>query len=367
MGTLDKLAQYGKTFEKQEESFVFELKSQSSRLEENLSKRQKNKALSKHVAIQMVNGNKESRLKKQYWNTYHCCNTLIYDDKTKKLIGRYCKNRICIVCNRIRMAKNIKEFVPLLATWKEMGFVTLSTVNCCEGEIRNQVSEYMRVIELIKKKWNYKKKKEVLDLGFSEYEYKKLIYSEPQDYILQAVVKIEVTYNENRNDFHPHLHLLVNGYEQSDFVANSFYEIMKRRKMTIDLQAQMVKRADIDSVIEMMKYFTKIFSSSKNGLSLNPKKLDTILTELYKIPLVRCIGITKREREFYMKKFEKVAEINIDLGNEKKVYEWVDSIFNWVEKKSGEMLCKTEIPIEHENYIRGKTKTLEQNKKEVFD
>ena len=369
--SLDKLAQYGKKRESAGKKLENEIKSNFSELTENIKKRQNAKAISRDIALKMVNSNKGSKLEKHYWNTYHCCNVVKYNSKEKRIRSQYCKNRICIVCNRVRMGVNIRQYVPIVTTWEEIGFVTLSTVNCLAGQIRYQVNEYMKVIELIKKEYDYKKRSELLSLGYDKYEIQKLFYSYPEDYRLQAIVKIEVTYNHKTDTFHPHLHLLVNGYEQSNFIANGFLERMHKRGMTIDSKAQMVKKADVETVIEMMKYFTKIFQTkqvnNESVLYLSEKSLDTILVELYKVPLIRCIGITKREREFYMKKFESIANMDIDLGDDNKVFRWVDSIFNWVEMETGEMLSDNEIPKKYEDYITGKTKYLEVTKKAVFE
>lgn len=367
VSNLDKLAQYGKKTGIEKKSFENELKSKLSEIPDNLKKRQKNKAISKHIALKMINKNQKSPLKKSYWNTYYCSEKIEYDSQDHSIKTRYCKNRVCIVCNRIRMGQNIKEYVPLVSSWNEVGFVTLSTTNCIEGNIRAQVNEYMKVIELIKKQYNRQKIVELKSFGYNDYEIQKLIYQYPSEYKLQAIVKIEVTYNNIKNTFHPHLHLLVNGYNQSDFISNNFVEKMTKRGMTIDSKAQMVMKADVDTVIEMMKYFTKVLQRDKNGnLYLPEKKLDSILRELYKVPLVRCIGIDKKEREFYKSKFEKIANIKVDLGNKDRVFNWVNLIFNWVDQ-NGEMLLNTEIPIEYENYIKGVTETLKISKKEFTD
>ena len=41
----------------------------------------------------------KSELKKSYWNTYYCASTIEHDGN--KLKSKYCKNRWCLVCNRI--------------------------------------------------------------------------------------------------------------------------------------------------------------------------------------------------------------------------------------------------------------------------
>jgi hypothetical protein len=316
----------------------------------------------------MVNNNKDSERLKSYWNTYHCSEKLEYDSKEKKIKSHYCKNRLCIVCNRIRMSKNIKEYIPIVSSWDEIGFVTLSSVNCLEGQIRTQAQEYMKVIELIKKKYNRDKKVELKNFGYNPYEIQKLVLAHPTDYTLQAIVKIEVTYNNRIKTFHPHLHLLVNGYEQSDFIANEFIMRMKKRNMTVSSKGQDVRKADTETVVEMMKYFTKVLQKDKQGnLYLPPKQLDAILNELYKVPLIRCIGISRKEREFYKTKYEKVAEIKVDLGNDDKVFTWVNGMFNWIDRDSGEILLDTEIPINYEDFIKGKTPTLKISRKKFTE
>ncbi len=132
------------------------------------------------------------------------------------------------------MATNIKEYVPYLASWINISFVTLSTVNCYDGQIRSQIQEYMKIIELIKKRYARKRKKEFKERGLD----KTIIIREmekPRNK-LQMMVKIEVTFNDGYDKvglppYHPHLHSLVNDQmsrEASNFVLETWIEIAKK-------------------------------------------------------------------------------------------------------------------------------------------
>jgi len=354
-----KLAQYGKKQTEQAETLKNEIKTKVQESRDTLKGRQKNKALSKHLALEMVNKVPSSKLKKAYWNTYYCSENIEYKANEKEVNSHYCKNRFCLVCNRIRMGINISEFLPIVASWNEIGFVTLSTVNCIEGQIRNQITEYMKVLELIKKQWNRNRKLELLESGYSPAEYQNLKANTPEICLFQAVVKLEVTYNSVQDTFHPHLHCLVNGYLQSEFLYNEWIKKMEKRGMNINIKGQDIRPANSETVVETMKYFTKILQKDKNGkLYFPPEQVDIILSELYKVPLIRCIGISRKERNYFKKKFSEYSRIKVDLGTENKVYKWIPQIYNWVNELTGEMLCDTEIPIIVENFIKGRAKVI---------
>lgn len=42
----------------------------------------------------------------------------------------------------------------------------------------------------------------------------------------------------------------------------------------------------------------------------------------------------------------------------KKVFSWVNDIFDWVEKNTWELLVGNELPVEYRDFIKGKTKYL---------
>ena len=61
---------------------------------------------------------------KAYSNTFHC-QIAVYTANSR-IYAPHCKNRFCTYCCRIRKAELINEYFPLLQSWKEPYFVTLT-------------------------------------------------------------------------------------------------------------------------------------------------------------------------------------------------------------------------------------------------
>jgi hypothetical protein len=61
---------------------------------------------------------------KAYWNTYPCQN-IVYTANSK-IYAPFCKNRFCTYCCGIRKAELIKKYLPVLQSWKDRYFVTLT-------------------------------------------------------------------------------------------------------------------------------------------------------------------------------------------------------------------------------------------------
>jgi hypothetical protein len=74
--------------------------------------------------IDVAKENKDFDRLKGYWNTYHC-QSKIYT-ANGKLYGRYCKNRCCLLCCSIRKADIMNRYLPIIKTWENPHFVTLT-------------------------------------------------------------------------------------------------------------------------------------------------------------------------------------------------------------------------------------------------
>ena len=89
------------------------------------AKRAKAKFLSFQLAKSLAELN--SPMKQKYINTLHCGNDII--QRGDKLTSKYCGNRWCLVCNRIRTGKLINKYLDLSAYLKGSVFVTLTVKN----------------------------------------------------------------------------------------------------------------------------------------------------------------------------------------------------------------------------------------------
>src|SRR5678815_2165989 len=83
-----------------------------------------------------------------YRNTFYCASTLEQADG--KLTTRYCGNRWCAVCNRIRTGRAINAYGPELEAWTRKHFVTLTIPNVSAGELPAAVRGMIRTFQAVK-------------------------------------------------------------------------------------------------------------------------------------------------------------------------------------------------------------------------
>jgi len=132
----------------------------------------------------------ESRLQSSYYRTLTCCSELTQIDG--KLTAKYCGNRWCLVCCRIRTAKMLTKYEPHLKQMHEAHFVTLTipNINSTDGYkelqwcVTNMQKFCRRAFDRLRK-YNLKFK------GFR---------------------KIEITYSIKHNNYHPHIHFVCDGF-----------------------------------------------------------------------------------------------------------------------------------------------------------
>lgn len=261
-----------------------------------------------------------SPLNKSYWNTYHCANTLrVQGDKTvavvdvKNRLYGYCKNRWCIVCSRIRTAVLIKSYKPVLDYWgDECVFVTLTVPNVSQGALSSTLdlmqNQFRAIIDQFKKSCSRGKTER-----------------------FEGLRKLECTYNSQRNDYHPHFHVIVRGSEAADALVKEWL----RRFPDASPDAQDSRRADSGSVLELFKYSTKIVTKVNGKNSLFPVALDQIFRAMKGRRIFQPFGFKRPKVEEMTD--EQVEEM-IDELEEVMMYEWMPNFADWVSVGTGEFL-----------------------------
>lgn len=253
----------------------------------------------------------ESPLKNGYANTYKCTSILTHNHATNKITARYCKNRWCMVCNRIRTAQLMIKYMDVMKSWENKYFVTLTIPNPMPYQLRDAIGKMdkdMRCIQDVMKK-----------------------RGDP----LVGIKKLECTKQPERVDFHPHYHIVVVGEKQANTLV---YEWLLRNE-SASANAQDVRpcKEDNDSDLkELFKYFTKIISG-KGGVDrrIITRDLDIIFRCMVGRRVFQPFGFklppptTTKDKEL------------VDAANEyarKSMYEWVDGLSDWVGVDTGEML-----------------------------
>lgn len=301
---LDTLAQLRKTPESAPEKEPNQLST--------LAKRARAKLITNTLVLRLVDV-KDSPLNKAYWNTFHCSTTLEQRGKTIKT--KYCKNRWCMVCNRIRTATLIKGYEPALKALQDAQFVTLTFPNVKGTDLRQEIegmyASFKRLNDRLKKR------------GIK----------------LKGIRKLESTHNPLTGEFNPHYHLLIEGREQ----ARALVQEWLKEYPKANPDAQYVEQANANSMMELMKYFTKILPSKNsrvNGkLEINPKALDTMFQAMQGLRVFQPLGIKKQVSEEITELEKKEYDV---IEREYAIMLWEQDCADWLDLLTFEPLSQYE-------------------------
>jgi hypothetical protein len=274
------------------------------------------RARAKHftLAVVVALANLKSPLEKSYWNTWHCCHNLEHYDG--KITGKYCKNRWCLVCNRIKTATSIKKYSDIIASWGEDSyFVTLTIVspsgNALESTIDSMAANFIKIKDVINKRRHLK---------------------------FIGLRKIECTYNPVADTYHPHYHCVIKGKEQADLLVN---EWLKRYPTSIRSYSPSIRIYN-SSEMELFKYFTKIVTNKKSGLAQQPEEfrrkiyvnaLDIIFSAMRNKRVYQSFGFTAKNVNERDEEVIEIAE-KLPIGT----YTWVAAAHDWIDLATGDCL-----------------------------
>jgi hypothetical protein len=233
-----------------------------------------------------------------------------------KVQGKYCRQRWCLVCNRIRTAKLIGAYLPEMASWTAPHFVTLTIPNVQGRELHGVVREMLAAIRPIARAIRHTDGLE-----------------------LKAVRKLETTYNTGRRDYHPHLHLIVNSREAADALVRRWLKVFPAAAG----KAQDVRRcAGEGAMRELFKYFTKLVVKGLDGerTAPHPLVLDTIFKAVKGLRTFQPMGFVSR-----VKVSADDEALELDAGTVSPIppdargrirWQWVGD--DWMDYGSGELL-----------------------------
>lgn len=261
-------------------------------------------------------------LKRAYGRGMDCTSTIVQeaDGSTRT---HYCGSRWCMVCNRIRTAKAISAYLPAIEAWGDDAyFVTLTVPNCRGYEIRDTVSGMNAAFTSCKRAI-----KRTHGLSF------------------EAIRKLEITYNAEKDTYHPHFHIVVNGEVEARALVSLW---MDRTPSAVSAAAQDVRPVKGGAVKEMFKYFTKLTTQDKKGRTgVNAAALNVIFTEIKGLRTYQPVGFKIRDYAMQTDLFDPDGELNTE--NVSKAFKrhgetvnwiWEQDYSDWVDWETGE--CLTE-------------------------
>jgi hypothetical protein len=202
---------------------------------QTFQKRARAKSISLPIAVELAKLG--SPLEKSYRNTVYCAACIVQDDG--ELRSKYCGNRWCSVCSRIRSARAVNAYLPVIEAWSEPYMVTLTIRNCSADALPATIARMM---------------KGATSVARSIKRTEKLPFV--------AVRKLECTYNSQRKDYHPHFHIIVNGRAQAELMRAKW---LRRSPSEATESAQDVRACYPGGLAELFKYFTKLATKTDDG------------------------------------------------------------------------------------------------------
>lgn len=260
------------------------------------------RAIAKFFTVQILDKllKLKTPLKSSYFQTYFCVKILLQKDN--KITSKYCNNRWCIVCNRIRTAKLIKGYSSQLEKLNDLRLVTLTIPNVHGSELKGAIDLMLRNVRRVQDRFRYKGIK------------------------IKGVRKLECTYNIKAKTYHPHFHFCIQGKDIGDQMV---YDWLLRYSEANAL-AQDNRPANIGAVKELFKYFTKLHKTCvRNGskvISVYPAQaLDTIFQAMYKRRVFQAMGGIRMVKEEVN---PTEATVHTDSG-EVEIWGWEQDWSDW--------------------------------------
>ena len=181
------------------------------------------------------------------------CNTfmmMVADEnfeKKKQHKGNSCKNRFCPICAWKKARKDALALSVMMAYLKQEEskdfiFLTLTAPNVPANELNDEIKHY-------------------------NHSFKKLMERKEVKSVVKGYArKLEITYNEERDDYHPHFHVLI-AVDKSYFNNNRLYisrdrwlelwQQVTKNPLITQVDVRKVRGSRDDKVYEIAKYSAK--------------------------------------------------------------------------------------------------------------
>jgi len=287
-----------------------------------------------YIALRKYNTNKKvisiidtlssDEQKQKYWRTWHCNEVILQDGKVFR--GSLCRKMWCTHCNRIKAYELMTAYKEPLRNLGDLYFITLTRPNVKGRQLKSEIQKLIKAFQKIKDnlRKNYKVK-------------------------ISGIRKLEVTYNEEMDTYHPHFHFI-----QSNLVhAELLQELWLNQFDNANNKGQDIRKnnsQDEKSFIELFKYATK--ETTKEGKQYTGDVLHTIYSALESQRKIQTYGSIKKVKE------------PKELKDQTNKFDWIDEqqeiwIYDqeqkdWLSSKNEKLINTLEIQKTIENERKAK-------------
>lgn len=347
-----------------------------------LRKKNKYRWFGYHLASMLYYQNPDSSLRTRYQNSFHCCEKLYQGNG--RITAKYCKNRWCPQCQRIRMGTLINAYAPRLQDEKELYFITLTRPNVRAEQLPEEIATYNKKWQLIKSsKWFRRAtvlenmigiKKLECTYHANRYVLKKLPPEWKQEHgKWYKVQRFERTSEKDEwyDTYHPHFHILVNNKEAALKIIEKWLKINPESSPAAQNYQEVTNKK---AYLEIFKYFTKLVAKDSNGKRFfDAKHMNVIFEAMSGRQVYKRIGSDESWKCGEVNEEETEEEAAIFLQDMSwKTFSWkeIEDKFGYYDVDSGEILTEMVAPdhlMEIINHEKMKGKELELfNKKSTL-
>ena len=251
---------------------------------------------------------------KQYWKTFHCKNILLQEGNNLK--GSLCRKRWCANCNRIKTAEMINSYSePLKELQKEddLYLITLTSKTVKEKRLKFEIEKKIKAFTRIKD--NLRKNHNVKLIGCR---------------------KLEVTYNESDDKYHPHFHFIQQGKKEAEMLLKYWY----KHNPNASEKAQDIRPIDVNNeknLIEVFKYATKEVAKDE----INAKALHNIYVAIDGKRVFQTYGKLRKVKQIKEAKEEINQADFIKPNNE--IWQYDNTIKDYVNAYNQELIGTQQI------------------------
>lgn len=213
------------------------------------------------------------------------------EDKTKFILagGNFCNNRFCPFCSWLkakRTAFELLELIKVVEYTEKLAFIfiTLTVPNVSREKLREEIECFNKSFKRLFETKEFK----AFNKGF--------------------IRKLEITYNEERNDYHPHFHLVV-AVNKSYFTSRDYMskrrllELWQRATRNPNITQVDIKPCRMDTIKQVMELTT--YSAKQGDLYSSKEVFDGFYEGLFRKKLLVYNRIFKE----YKKKID-IGEVD---------------------------------------------------------
>lgn len=285
----------------------------------SLKSKAKRKVITQNVCLALIDVAREKGdfdMIKAYWNTYHCQQTLICTND--RLHGVYCRNSFCTICAGIRKAEIINHYLPVLMTWDDAYFVTLTARSVTAPKLR---SRFQRMIKSLNK---------ILARNKKRFQRGKAIQ-------FMGIRSLECNFNPIARTYNPHFHIIVSSREAAELLIKEWLEQCTPKFALRQCQYMRKVKDQVHDLIEVVKYGSKIFTDP----TMNKKDKGKIPPKIYVAAFHNIIKSMRGLRLFERFGFNvcsgsKAPKSTLVTDYDRLVFS--PELFDWIDPESAELL-----------------------------